>query len=147
MNTFVRLFCTAVVGLIVGVPAAEGHTFMRKPFQKKYDLKSVSCYTCHIKGKDKEIVTEFGKTLKTLLKGKEITARMKAVKGADRKAKKEVEEECTKDLVEALKKLDKMKTPSGKSYPEAIKAGDVEGAKPKGSKDDDEDEEEEEEDE
>jgi hypothetical protein len=115
------------------VPTVQAQSVLQTPFKKKYSLKSVACESCHIKTEDKDQhpLNDFGKILAKLLEGKNITPRLNAVEKADEAAKDKVKEEVCKEFLEALKKLDGMKAPSGKTWEEAIKAGELEGAKPR----------------
>jgi hypothetical protein len=120
------LFCMTII-LFTTVAKAE------RPFgsamKKHYRLRSVSCYTCHVKGEEKEVVNPFGKTVGKLIDDKKFGEKIAIVKEASLKERLKVNEEVEKEFIAALKKLDKLKSPSGKTYAEAITAGEIEGIK------------------
>jgi len=115
--------------LISSTAAAESKfgTVMKSHFR----LRSVSCYACHVKDKEKTELTEFGVVLDKLLQGKRLSARLEEAKGADAEAKKQINDEVEKELIEAFKKLAEMKTAAGTTYESAIQAGEIEGLKPR----------------
>jgi hypothetical protein len=125
------VFLLSGVLLVSSYQPVVAHAYMRKPFQARYKLRTVSCYACHVKRKKKEEVTEFGKVIKKLLEGQNVVARVEAAKDLDRAEKDLAMDELTKEFVEVLKKLDKMKTPEGEWYADVIRAGRIEGVKPR----------------
>ena len=73
---FATLCCLLALTLNVSPLAAQ--TLFKKALQEKYGFRSVSCYTCHAKGKDadgkllgKEHRNDFGKAMEKALVGKE----------------------------------------------------------------------------
>ena len=126
---------TLVVCLISSLcaPAVQAQSVLGTAFKSYYKLKSVACEVCHIKteNKDEHPLNDFGKTMAKMVEGKDVSKRLDAVKDADEAAQEKVKGEIEKEFKEVLKKLDEMKAPSGKLYPDAIKAGELEGAKPR----------------
>jgi hypothetical protein len=99
-------------------------------FKKKYSLRSVSCYACHVKGEEKDVLNPFGHKIGKLLEGKNVTKRLKAAKEIEEEEEKEeVIAVIEQEFLEAFKKLEKLKAPSGNTYAEAIRAGEIEGIK------------------
>jgi ribosomal protein L23 len=134
--------------------SALAHSFMKKPFQKRYNLRVVSCNTCHVKGEEKDVINDFGATVQKLLEGMDVESRVQACKEADKETKEKIEKELAEEFVVVLKRLDTIASASGKPYADAIREGEVAGAKPRkpragsaAEEDDDEDEKEAEEDE
>ncbi len=119
--------------LIVGVlpSSANAHSFMKKPFQKRYNLRLVSCNTCHVKGEEKDQVNDFGATVQKLLEGMDVDSRVQACKEADKETKEKIEKELAEEFVIVLKRLDAIPTAAGKPYADAIREGEVDGAKPR----------------
>ena len=111
--------------------AACAYTFMKKPFQKHYDLKLVSCSTCHLKGEKKDLVNEFGETIQKLLADTDVPAQMQVCKEADEETKDRIKKKLAEEFTVVLKRLDELKAPSGKTYAQAIRDGEIAGAKPK----------------
>lgn len=101
--------------------------------KKHYDLRLVSCSVCHEKGDDKTKLAPFGAVVGSLLEGEDITKRLEAVKSLDDDDERKVKvyAEVEREFAAAMKKLDTMKTASGKCYPDAFKAGEIDGAKPR----------------
>ena len=127
--------CLIVVALMLFLGAlarpGDAHSFMKKPFQKRYNLRLVSCNTCHVKGEEKDVVNEFGSTVQKLLEGMDVEARVQACKEADKETKEKIEKALAEEFVVVLKRLDTITTASGKPYAEAIREGEVAGAKPR----------------
>jgi len=114
----------------LGLPPAFAQTKLGTTFKKKYSLRSVSCYACHVKGEEKDVLNSFGQELGKLLEGKNVTERLDAAKEIEEEEEKEeVLAVIEKEFLEVFKKLDKLKAPSGKTYAEAIKGGEIEGTK------------------
>lgn len=99
-------------------------------FKKRYTLRSVTCSACHVKDEEKDLLNPFGKKIAKVLEGKNVSERIEAAKELEEEEEREeAEDQIAKVVFEALKKLDAMKAPSGKTYAEAIPAGEVEGTK------------------
>ena len=110
-----------------------GQTELGTVIKKHYNLRSVSCNTCHVKeqeDKTKDQLTPFGLMIAKLVEGQKITERLNAVKDLEEE-KELVKEAIEKEFSETVKKLDELKDGSGKTYGELIQAGDVDGLKPR----------------
>jgi hypothetical protein len=98
--------------------------------KKQYRLRSVSCNSCHPKEQEentRDVLTPFGKDVAKIVEGLMLSDQVAEVEDATVEKKKEVYEKVDKQFQEALKKFNEMKAPSGKTYAEAIAAGEVEG--------------------
>jgi len=129
-----------LTGLLSSV--ASAHPQFMKALKAKYEFKTVSCYTCHMKGKDpatdkpygKEVRNEFGELFLPGLKGKKIddraeeAAKLKKENGFDDPDAAKIDEGLTADFLEVLEKVEVMKN-GEKTYAELLKAGEVEGVK------------------
>jgi hypothetical protein len=129
-----RTVVVACLILSLCTPLAQAQSVLGTVFKNKYKLKSVACETCHIKteNKDEHPLNDFGKLLGKMVEGKEMSKRIKETidnENAPEAAKDKLKEELTKEFLEVLKKVDEMKAPSGKTYAEVIKAGEMEGIK------------------
>lgn len=124
-----------VFGLMLSMlaPAALAQSVLGTTVKKKYSLKNVKCELCHVKteNKDEHPLNDLGKDLAKLVEGKNITKRLDAVKDSDDDTKQKLNDEIGKEFMEVIKKLDEMKAPNGKTYAEAIRAGELEGAVPR----------------
>ena len=123
--------CGAIILAWIASSPASAHSFMKKPFQKRYSLKLVSCNACHVKGEEKDVVNDFGETIQKLLEGTDIEARARVCKELDKEAKQKIEKELAEEFAVTLKRLDDVKAPNGKPYGLAIRDGEVDGAKPR----------------
>ncbi len=130
MKIGLTLLGTFLLSWMLSAPACA-HSFMKKPFQKHYDLKLVSCSTCHLKGEKKDLVNEFGETIQKLLAGTDVAAQIQVSKAADKETKDRIEKKLAQEFAVVLNRLDELKAPSGKLYAQAIRDGDIAGAKPK----------------
>ncbi len=121
-------------------------TEFQKALKKKYDFRTVSCFTCHSKKTElaeeqqeafaenpKAFRNAFGKEFAKLLEGKEVTKRLADVKklSADDPEKKKVIDEVNKEFLDALKKVETLESPSGETYGELLKSAKLEGVKPR----------------
>jgi hypothetical protein len=128
------MIVTACVAVTCRLPQASAHSKLSSAFKKNYRLRSVSCHACHLKEakeKKKDKLTPFGKTLVKLLDGKMITKRVEALEGKSKEEKDRVWADITKEFLAALRQLDAKEAPSGKKFAEAIRAGEIEGARPR----------------
>ena len=145
MKRSVCVICCLSI-LAAQTPPSLAQTEFKKTLQKKYDFKTVSCYTCHSRKREvpeeqheafaknsKKFHNTFGKEFVKLLKGKEITKRLTDVKklASDDPEKKKVVDEANKEFLEALKKVETLESPSGETYGELLKAATLSGVKPR----------------
>jgi hypothetical protein len=133
-----RRLCLALA--VIGMTAmfcqtASAHSAFKKALQEKYDFKSVSCNSCHVKGKPKSDRNDFGKALHEPLEemkfdGKGLTEKYEEVKG-DKALKEAFEKEMSAAFLKALETVSKEKSPSGKTWGELLKNAEIDGIKPK----------------
>lgn len=130
MGNSIRTVLTIWIAVAFIVTPVHGQGKLGTFFKKKYTLRSVSCNACHVKDEEKDVLNPFGKKVAKVLEGKNVTERIEAAKELEYEEDREEAQEQIQDMVfEALKKLDTMKTPSGKTYAEVILAGEIEGTK------------------
>jgi hypothetical protein len=130
MKEMARTMLALWIVFSLSLPPASAQTKLGRAFKKKYALRSVSCYACHVKGEEKDVLNSFGQEIGKLLEGKNVTERLEAAKEIEEEEEKdEVLAVIEKEVLEAFKKLEKIKAPSGKAYGEAIKVGEIEGIK------------------
>lgn len=137
------LSCFAIVAAPMS-PALAQSAFS-KALKAKYNLKSASCYTCHMRSSEideadkakydenkKAFRNAFGKAFDPHLKGKDVTKRLAAVKEleSDDPKKVKVTEEVTAEFLEALTKVEAEKSADGATYGELLKKGTLSGVKP-----------------
>ena len=125
LTAFLMVFSITVSPLL-------GQSELGTTLKRHYKLRSVSCHTCHLKEeeeKTRDALTDFGKISAKLVEGKMVTERLNAVEGGEKEDKEAVEDAIKDEFAEALKKLEEMQAPSGKTYAEAIQAGEIEGIK------------------
>ena len=124
--------------------ASTGHALA--PYKKVFDAKYVkptgdaefraafkkaSCNTCHVKGKKKDVVNDFGLQLAELIEGNGKDRLAEARKGgAD--AKKAEQQKLIKELEEALTQVETAEAPGGGTYGELLKSHKLPG--PEGAK-------------
>jgi len=129
LRNSIRIVLTAWIAFTFLVVPVQGQSKLGKTFKKKYNLRTVTCNACHVKGEEKDVLNPFGKKIDKLIEGMNVTERLEAAKELEIEEQDLVEEEIAKEFLEALKKLDSMKTPCGKTYAEVIAAGKIEGTK------------------
>lgn len=79
------------------------------------------CYVCHVKEKKKDVVNHYGNELGKLIPGN-VQERLDEARKGGRDAKAAEEEKVLKELVEAMKKVEEIKSPSGVTYGELFKS-------------------------
>lgn len=128
--------CLVSITLLVVATTSSAHTIVKKPFQKRYKFKSVTCYACHANGKDekgkrlgKEVLNDFGKAMHKITGEKKFKDRIAAAKKADRTTRKKEEEEIIKEFLETLKQLEKVESTEGTPWGALIKEGKIDGVK------------------
>lgn len=130
MGNSIRSVLTIWVAVAFIVTPVHGQGKLGTFFKKKYPLRSVTCNACHVKDKENDVLNPFGKKIAKVLEGKDVAERIEAAKKLEyEEDREEAEEQIAKVVFEALKKLDTMKAPSGKTYAQAILAGEIEGTK------------------
>lgn len=102
-----------------------GHDAFKEPLEKRYDLKTVSCKTCHPVTKDRSIHNRFGRMLEEQLKGKDLTRRFNEAEAAGDEAKAEFEKEMVREFLAALEVVEKEKL----TIKEIIEAGLMNGTR------------------
>ena len=130
------------VALVFAIQAPlQAPTQFKKALQEEYSFKSVSCYVCHVKGKDaegktlgKEHRNEFGEVLSKLLEGTDVTKKIMDAKEAykedhDKEKRDAVYDAATEEFKKALEKAKPMKSKDGPTWDELLKGAKLEGLK------------------
>lgn len=125
-----------LVAMILHVGAACAQGIFRTELKKKYGFRTVSCYTCHARvpsgtENPKQYRNDFGKLFEARLKGKNVTARLKEVKGLKRgdPRRASVESDVRQQFLEVLKKVEQLAYPGGGTYADALRDGKIDGIK------------------
>jgi hypothetical protein len=145
MKRTISIICCLAIVAAPSAPAMAQSAF-GKAVKAKYELKSVSCYTCHMKSSaipeaDKEAYEKnkksfrnaFGKSFEPHLKGQDISKKLAEVKELDSDDPKKVAATAaaTAAFLKALEKVEAEKAEDGKTYGEHLKAATLSGVKPK----------------
>ncbi|MCA9247276.1 MAG: hypothetical protein KDA42_09185 [Planctomycetales bacterium] len=129
-----KKICLTLVALAVAATAnlkpAQALPPFKKQFQQKYvddgsdalkdAFKKASCNACHVKGEEKDVQNAYGEALAKYIEGDAKDRIEEAKKNGTDDAEKE---KVAKELEEAFKKVEEMKSPSGETYGERLKAG------------------------
>jgi len=128
---FVITACTLIT--LLAIPQA---TFATSPFKKAFDEQYVkdsgneefqaafrkdNCFVCHVKEKEKHFVNHYGNELAKLIPGN-VKERLDAARKGGKDAKAAEEEKVLKELAEAMKKVETLKSPSGATYGELFES-------------------------
>ncbi len=110
--------------------------FATTPFKKSFDeqyvkdsgneefqtaFRTAGCYVCHVKEKKKDVVNHYGNELAKLIPGN-VQERLDEARKGGRDAKTAEEAKVLKELVDAMKKVEEMNSPSGVTYGELFKS-------------------------
>lgn len=79
----------------------SAHDCFKEPLEKRYQLKTVSCKTCHPNNKDRSIHNKLGIMFENALKGKELTKKFNEAEAQGEEAKAT----CEKMMVEEFNKV------------------------------------------
>ena len=128
---------TCLFAVLAISSTANAHIILKKPFAKAYGYKTVSCYTCHKKGKDengktykKSVRNEFGDAMAEALKDSDVSKRVKEAKAnKDKDARNAAYMVIIDEVLAATKKIESKKSADGKTWGELLKAGTMEGVK------------------
>ena len=121
--------CGAVALCLVAGPVSALPQF-KKDFTDKYiepagdeAFKDVatkaSCNVCHVKGEGKEVRNAYGDELAKLIEGSAKDRLAAATEAGDGDAEKE---KMAKELAEAFKKVETVKSPDGSTFGDRLKA-------------------------
>lgn len=134
------MFLIAVVASVLtpATPSVAQSEF-KKVLKNKYPMQNVTCHTCHMRGKNvpkkqqaafnenkKSFRNDFGQEFDKLLKGKDISKRLKAAKKkkqANRKQFEKVKKQIIDEFEAALEEVEKVASPEGPTYGELLKKG------------------------
>ena len=101
------------------------HDAFKKPFMERYNLKSLSCKTCHPNNKDRSIHNKFGLYYEEALKGHDMTKKLDAAAEEGEEAQDKYEKEMVKLFKEAMKVVEK----KSMTFEDMLKAGLLSGTK------------------
>ena len=121
---FTKLITAAFVVLISG-SSLLAHDAFKEPFKERYNLKSVSCKTCHPFNNDRSIHNKFGLYYEEALKGHDMTKKFNAAAEKGEEAQDAYEKEMVKLFKEAMKVVEK----KSMTFEDMIKAGLLSGVK------------------
>lgn len=127
----------SLVGVLaIGVVVSVGThvlaiTEFKKAFKEKYAdpspseefkaaVRKAGCFVCHEKGEEKDVRNAFGAELAKLIEG-DVEQRLKTA--TDQGTRKEEIAKLLTELEAAFPKVEEVKTESGETYGERIKAG------------------------
>lgn len=118
-------FVAAAFAVLIGGSSLLAHDAFKDPFMERYNLKSLSCKTCHPNNKDRSIHNKFGDYYEEALKGHDITKKFNAAAEKGEEAQDEYEKEMVKLFKEAMKVVEK----KSMTFEDMIKAGMLNGTK------------------
>ena len=124
-----------LIPTLIATPC-PAQSYMGRVMKKGYSLRLVSCAACHPKEekeKEKDVLTPFGVQIAGLVAEANVTERLDEAEESGTEEVDRVEEELEKEFLDVLEALQEQKTPTGKSYYEAIRAGEIDGIKPRAS--------------
>jgi len=118
-------FFAAAFAVLIGGSSLLAHDAFKDPLEERYNLKSVSCKTCHPNNKDRSIHNKFGLYYEEALKGHDITKKFNAAAEEGEEAQEKYEKEMVKLFKEAMKVVEK----KSMTFEDMIKAGLLNGTK------------------
>lgn len=103
--------------------AADAHDAFKEPLEHRYNLKTVSCKSCHPDNKDRSIHNRFGMLFVEALKGSEMTKKFHEAEAKGEDAKKAYEKEMAKEFTKLLPIIEQKKI----TFKDLIEAGLMNG--------------------
>jgi hypothetical protein len=142
MRSRTCLIVAAICAALGPSSYVNAHIPYAMALRKHYELRLVTCYACHVQGKDevtgkplgKEHLNELGQSLDKLLKEKKITAQIEAAKNEDAAARKRVNNLATEEFLKAWKLVENETNSGQRTWREQIQAGEHEGIRLKAAK-------------
>ena len=104
-NVLVLTFVVLVVSSSTNVLVA--HDCFKEPLEERYNLKTVSCKSCHPNSKDKSIHNKLGIMLEKQLKGLDLTKKFFAAEEKGEEAKAAYEKEMVVEFKKAMVEVEK----------------------------------------
>ncbi len=98
---------------------AQAHDAFKEPLELRYNLKTVSCKSCHPDNKDRSIHNKFGMLFVEALKGKEMTKKFNEAEAKGEEAKVAYEKVMAEEFTKLLPEIEKKKI----TFKELIEAG------------------------
>ena len=118
-----------LTGLMILVSFAPrmsaAHDVYKEPLEERYNLKTVSCKSCHPNNKDRSIHNKFGQYFADMFKDKNITQEYEAAKKLGEEAQQKYEQQMINQFKEALKIVEKKQM----TIEDMIKAGLLNGTR------------------
>ena len=99
-------FCFA--GLFF-VSVSTAHDCFTEPLEERYNLKTVSCKSCHPNNKDRSIHNKFGIMLENALKGKDLSKKFKEAEAQGEEATAAYEKIMVEDFKKVLVQVEQEK--------------------------------------
>lgn len=135
-NPFTRKFAITFPWLIAialcSQSIASAHTVFKQQLQKKYPGLSIKCEVCHVKGKEKTVVNDFGKLFVEELAEHDLIEKWKALES---EAKEEFEKETMAPVFDkAFEKIKVLENDEGKVWHDIFDAGEMKNTKLKRGK-------------
>jgi len=132
MNLQLSVLACSLLALFSIPQLARATSPFKKSFDEQYVKDSGSeefkaafradgCYVCHVKDKKKDVVNSYGNELGKLIPGN-VQQRLDEARKGGKDAKAAEEEKVLKELVEAMIKVEAMKSASGVTYGELFKS-------------------------
>ncbi len=130
------VFALLVAMVALGITTtARGHSPYGKALKENYELKAVTCYACHLRGKDektgkplgKEHLNEFGQALNDVLKDKKIKERIESAKEQSAEERQKMNDVAAEEFLKAFGTIKSQANSSGKTWMELIQSGEHEG--------------------
>lgn len=108
-------------------PPVAAHTEFKKELSRQYPGLTIKCELCHVKGKEKTEVNDFGRLFTDELAGQELTKQWDALKGAERK--KFEKETLLPAFQKAHARIKALENDEGKTWHDLLDAGAMENTK------------------
>ena len=125
-------FVCVIALFVIPIGSANAHGIFKKTLESKHKTIRVTCNMCHVKGKEKSELNEFGELFFQKFKGKDFSAKWDALERDERKKFEKTIMAPT--FLAALEKINKMENGDGEKYGDLIPIGKIQGSKPKKKK-------------
>lgn len=131
MRCFYRVSVVLVLVILVNsltaVPTQAAHSVFKRVLQRRYELASVSCNTCHVEEKERTERNEVGDVIYEQLADQKISERFREAKRRGFESRRQFEGVMEREFLQALKTIEPLRTSNGRTFGQRFRSADFRG--------------------
>lgn len=106
---------------------SASHSTFKKALQRRYELGSVSCNTCHVAERPRTERNALGKVFYDRMKDKHLSRQFRDARKKGFEARREVESRMTREFIAVLKRIEPLPTENGRTFRQRFRAAEFPG--------------------